>query len=109
MLDTSQRSESTPWAAPARREETVEDLEIALLLEAIHQRQGYDFRAYALSAVRRRVLRRMHEESVSTVSGLQEKVLHDPAAMERLVLGLSVTTTSMFRDPGFYQGLRENV
>jgi chemotaxis protein methyltransferase CheR len=87
----------------------VEDLEIELLLEAVHQRRGYDFRAYSLSAVGRRVRRRLHEEGVRTVSGLQEKALHDPAVMERLVLGLSVTTTSMFRDPGFYHRLRENV
>lgn len=87
----------------------VEDLEIALLLEAIHQRKGFDFRGYALSAVRRRVHRRVREESVRTVSGLQEKVLHDEAAMERLILGLSVTTTSMFRDPGFFRCLRDRV
>lgn len=94
---------------PERHSDPVEDLEIALLLEAIHQRHGFDFRGYALSAVRRRVHRRLQEESVRTVSGLQEKVLRDPAAMERLVLGLSVTTTSMFRDPGFFRSLRERV
>lgn len=98
-----------PRRAPERPPDAVEDLEIALLLEAVHQRQGFDFRGYALSAVRRRVRRRLHEESVRTVSGLQDKVLHDEAAMERLVLGLSVTTTSMFRDPGFFRCLRERV
>ena len=61
--------------------DALEDLEIALLLEAVHQRHGYDFRAYSLSAVRRRVRRRLHEEDVRTVSGLQEKVLHDPQAI----------------------------
>jgi chemotaxis protein methyltransferase CheR len=89
--------------------EAVEDLEIALLLEAVHQRRGFDFREYALSAVRRRVRRCLQEESVRTVSALQDKVLHDEGAMARLTLGLSVTTTSMFRDPGFYRGLREKV
>ena len=95
--------------ADDRESEAVEDLEIALLLEAVHQRQGYDFRGYALSAVRRRVRRRVLEEKVETVSGLQAKVLHDDKAMERLVLGLSVTTTSMFRDPAFFRALREHV
>jgi chemotaxis protein methyltransferase CheR len=87
----------------------VERLEIALLLEALHYRHGYDFRGYAHSFLARRVGRRVQEEGVRTVSGLQEKVLRDPAAMGRLILGLSVSTTSMFRDPGFYRGLRERV
>jgi chemotaxis protein methyltransferase CheR len=101
-----------PQPGSARDEgvaEAIEDLEIALLLEAVHQRHGYDFRQYALSAVRRRVRRRLQEEGIRSVSALQERVLRDPAAMERLILGLSVTTTSMFRDPGFYRCLREKV
>ena len=36
-------------------------------------------------------------------------MLHDPAAMERLLLDLSINVTSMFRDPGFYQAFREDV
>jgi chemotaxis protein methyltransferase CheR len=87
----------------------VERLEIALLLEALHYRHGYDFRGYALAFLARRVRRRVQEEGVRTVSGLQEKVLRDPEAMSRLIFGLSVSTTSMFRDPGFYRGLRERV
>lgn len=87
----------------------LEELEIALLLEAVHQRQGYDFRGYALSPLRRRIHRRLGEEGVGTVAGLLARVLHDPAAMQRLVQGLSVTTTSMFRDPAFFRRLRETV
>jgi chemotaxis protein methyltransferase CheR len=43
------------------------------------------------------------------VSALQERVLHDPAAMERLLLDLSITVTAMFRDPGFYAAFRRDV
>jgi chemotaxis protein methyltransferase CheR len=89
--------------------EGLEELEIALLLEAVHQRQGYDFRGYALSPLRRRIHRRVSEEAAGTVAGLLARVLHDPAAMQRLVQGLSVTTTSMFRDPAFFRRLRETV
>jgi chemotaxis protein methyltransferase CheR len=89
--------------------DALEELEIALLLEAVHQRQGYDFRGYALSALRRRIRRRVSEEGAGTVAGLLAHVLHDKAAMQRLVQGLSVTTTSMFRDPGFFRRLRETV
>ena len=36
-------------------------------------------------------------------------MLHDPAAMERLLAGLSVNVTSMFRDPSFFVAFREHV
>lgn len=98
-----------PRRAHEREPDPVEDLEIALLLEAIHHLRGFDFRGYALSPVRRRVRRRLHEESVRTVSALQEKVVRDAEAMERLVLDLSVAATTMFRDPGFFRCLREHV
>lgn len=87
----------------------LEDLELRLLLEAIYQQYGYDFREYARSSVRRRVWRRVTEENLDTVSGLQERVLHDPECMERLLLDLSVSVTSMFRDPTFFSALRQTV
>ena len=46
---------------------------------------------------------------MDTLSGLHEKVLHDPAVMERLLQALSINVTSMFRDPTFFQAFREKV
>src|SRR5690606_27085585 len=43
------------------------------------------------------------------ISALQERVLHDPAALERFLLGLSVNVTAMFRDPSFYLTFRTRV
>jgi chemotaxis protein methyltransferase CheR len=88
---------------------TVEDIEVGLLLEGIYRQYGYDFRDYAMSSVRRRVRQAVHDEGLETVSGLQEKVLHDPRCLQRLLLALSVNVTSMFRDPGFYKALRVRV
>lgn len=89
--------------------ESVEDLELALLLEGVYRRYGYDFREYAPSSLKRRVLRRVLEEGVATISALQDRVLHDADALERLVLDLSINVTSMFRDPSFFRALREKV
>jgi chemotaxis protein methyltransferase CheR len=97
-------SAAAPAAAP-----TLEDVEVALLLEGVYRHYGYDFRDYALPSIRRRVRQAMHDEGAATVSALQEKVLHDPRCLQRLVLALSVNVTSMFRDPHFYQALRERV
>ena len=87
----------------------LERVEIDLLLEGIYRRYGFDFREYAPASLRRRLWRRIHAEHLESVSGLQEKVLHDPACMERLLLDLSINVTAMFRDPSFYVAFREQV
>ena len=79
------------------------------MLEAIYQHYGFDFRGYAPGSLKRRLWRRAYAEKVETMSALQERVLHDPAVMERLLLDLSINVTSMFRDPTFFQALREKV
>jgi chemotaxis protein methyltransferase CheR len=96
-------------AAPADYSPELEKIEVELLLEAIHRHYGFDFRAYAYSSVRRRIWKRIQAEKLDTVSALQERVLHDPDAMERLLLSLSVSVTAMFRDPAFYLAFRTKV
>jgi chemotaxis protein methyltransferase CheR len=86
-----------------------ERLEIELLLEAIHRVHGYDFRGYALASLRRRLWHRVYGEGLQTLSGLQERILHEPGCMERLLRDLSINVTEMFRDPSFYVALRERV
>jgi len=87
----------------------LEVLEIELLLEAVYRRYGFDFREYAQASLKRRLWRRMHAEGVSTVTQLHDRLLHEPACMERLLLDLSINVTTMFRDPSFYLAFREHV
>ena len=87
----------------------LERIEIDLLLEGIYRHYGLDFRGYALGSLKRRLARRMREEGTPTLSALQDKVLHDADAMERLLVALSISVTSMFRDPSFYRAFREKV
>jgi chemotaxis protein methyltransferase CheR len=94
---------------PATYPKDVEKIEIELLLEGVHRHYGFDFRAYAYSSLKRRLWKRIEQEELATVSELQRLVLHDPAAMERLLLDLSVNVTAMFRDPGFYLAFRAKV
>jgi chemotaxis protein methyltransferase CheR len=87
----------------------LERIEIDLLLEGVYRHYGLDFRGYALASLKRRLARRMREEGTATLSALQDKVLHDPAVMERLLVALSISVTAMFRDPSFYKAFREKV
>jgi chemotaxis protein methyltransferase CheR len=89
--------------------ESVEDLEVNLLLEAIYGRYGYDFRQYARASIKRRLWRRAWLEGVETISGLQERILHEPASIDRLVVDLAVNVTAMFRDPRFFLAFREKI
>ena len=99
-------SSSPPSRAP---EPSVEELELRLLLTAVAEHHGYDFRQYAHAPLKRRVRRALQTEHVKTISGLQERLLHDPGALRRFISVLSVHVTSMFRDPTFYRALRERV
>ena len=98
-----------PQHAPFDRRLELEQIELQLLLEGVYRHYGFDFREYAPASLKRRVWRRVHAEGESTISGLLERVLHDPASMERLLLDLSINVTAMFRDPGFYRAFREHV
>jgi chemotaxis protein methyltransferase CheR len=99
-------------AAPhhrAPREQSLEDIELALLLEGVYRHYGFDFREYSPGSVRRRVSLSMKREGVGTISAFQNMVLHDPAAMERFLYTMSVNVTAMFRDPPFYLAFRQKV
>ena len=87
--------------------ESVEALELDLLLEAVFRLYGYDFRDYARTSMRRRIANIMRQEGAATISALQEKVLHDRGCFERVLNGISVNVSAMFRDPGFFLAFRQ--
>ena len=100
-------------AVPVKRErrpepDTVEGLELELLLEAVFRFYGYDFRDYARTSMRRRIANIMRAEGVETISALQERVLHRPASWERFLNGISVNVSAMFRDPHFFLAFRRH-
>jgi chemotaxis protein methyltransferase CheR len=85
------------------------DIEISLLLEAIYQKYGYDFRKYSRAHVTRRISNRMVLDGLTNMAQMQSLVLHDKMFAGRLLQDLSITVTEMFRDPDFYKSLREKV
>ncbi len=87
----------------------LERIEVELLLEGIYRQYGFDFRSYAYASIRRRLWKRIESEGLTSLSALQERVLHEPEMMEKLLLDLSINVTAMFRDPGFYVAFREKV
>ena len=91
------------------KDEERERIEIDLLLEGIYRLYGYDFRNYAFSSLRRRIWHRINAFGLTSVSSLQEKVLHDPENMTALLGSLSVSVTEMFRDPALFLTFRRDI
>lgn len=85
------------------------DIELELLLEAIHRRYQHDFRDYAKASLKRRLGQALERLGVGSLSALQEKVLRDPAVLDRLLTFLTVQVSEMFRDPAYFLVLREQV
>jgi len=94
---------------PVSYDPDLERLEIELLLEGMFRHYGFDFRSYAYASIRRRLWKRVEAEGLDSISDLQALVLHDSAAMDRLLLDLSISVTAMFRDPDFYRVFRQEV
>lgn len=89
--------------------EDVESIEISLLLEAIRRRWGYDFTHYSQASIRRRLDQARREAGLAHFSEVLARVLHDDNFFDRLLRYMSVTVTEMFRDPPFYQAVRERL
>jgi chemotaxis protein methyltransferase CheR len=79
------------------------------IMEALYLKYGYDFRQYSEAHINRRVLNRMSLSGVESFSELKHLVLNDTLFAATLLQDLSITVTEMFRDPAFYQSLRQNV
>ncbi|RKP47919.1 protein-glutamate O-methyltransferase CheR [Cohnella endophytica] len=84
-------------------------LELELLLEAIAQKYGYDFRQYAPESLKRRLDYIMKKAGVAHLSELIPLALHDETFANELLMDISVTVTEMFRDPPLFAELRSKV
>jgi chemotaxis protein methyltransferase CheR len=63
----------------------LENLEVDLLLQALHRLHGIDLQQRSGVPVRKRIWESVRKEKVRSVSGLQEKLLHDSEALERFL------------------------
>ncbi|MEO5374870.1 MAG: protein-glutamate O-methyltransferase CheR [Alphaproteobacteria bacterium] len=85
----------------------IQDIEIKLVLEALRLRYGYDFRHYDQSSVRRRVLHCLESCKLTGISDIIPKLLYEGMFLERLIGVLTISVTTMFRDPLVFRALRE--
>ncbi len=86
-----------------------DEIELQLFLEAIYRRYHYDFRGYSRASIKRRLLLARERMGCPTFSALQERVLYDATVLPQLLDYLTVQVSDMFRDPGYFLALREQV
>lgn len=84
---------------------TLTELETHLLLDGVARLSGFDFRDYAPTLIKRRVSERIRAEDLRTISGLLERVIHDPRALERLLYAMTTASSPPFRDTAFFSAL----
>jgi len=87
----------------------IQHFEINQLLDAIYFRYGYDFRDYARASLERKILHRVSLSKLSSVSEMNEKILHEPQFFNIFLKDMSVTVTEMFRDPYVFKKLETTV
>jgi len=85
----------------------IENIEMNLLLEAIFQRYGYDFRNYARASIKRRILAflamnpQIDGAEDENIAKLIPQILYDEDLFQKLLQYFSITVSEMFRDPDF--------
>jgi len=85
------------------------DVEVQTLLEGIYRRYQHDFRDYAVASLRRRMHQAIAYWDCGNMGALQHKLLHDPAAFQKSLRFFTVQVSEMFRDPPYFQALRDEV
>ncbi|MEX2230545.1 MAG: protein-glutamate O-methyltransferase CheR [Cyclobacteriaceae bacterium] len=87
------------------------DIEIADLKrisELIYEKYNYDFRNYAMSSFKRRVVRILELKKL-TLNNLLKKLTDTPPFVNEFIDELTVNVTEMFRDPDFWRVMRQEV
>lgn len=87
----------------------VTDEEINVLLNLLLEQYGYDFLGYTRASVKRRIVRLLSADKFNGTTAMMQRVKFDADYARRFIEEITVNVTEMFRDPSFYQCLRNNI
>ncbi|MBS1564274.1 MAG: protein-glutamate O-methyltransferase CheR [Bacteroidetes bacterium] len=85
------------------------DEDVELLLNDVCELYGYDFTGYSRASVKRRIGRLILIDKFASFAELRYRVRTDADYVRRFVEEITVNVTEMFRDPGFYRTIREEI
>ncbi|WP_233522464.1 CheR family methyltransferase [Chitinophaga silvatica] len=87
----------------------INEQEVALLLNDVLERYGYDFTDYAPASINRRVNHLYQLDRFPSFAEFRYRIISDSVYALRFVEEITVNVTEMFRDPSFYHALRKEV
>ncbi|MES2682259.1 MAG: CheR family methyltransferase [Pseudomonadota bacterium] len=87
----------------------IDDIEVDLFVRALQQRHGYDFSGYAPASLKRRLQNLVQSGDHESLSALTGRMLRNDALVPEIIAGLSVPVSEMFRNPGVFAVLRDEV
>jgi chemotaxis protein methyltransferase CheR len=88
-----------------------QDIDIAdikKITTLVQSKYGYDFRDYAMSSFKRRMLRLLELKSMTTDT-LLKKLTDQPGFINEFLDEVTVNVTELFRDPSFWRLLRDEI
>lgn len=91
------------------QESAIKDFEVELLLSDLLEIFGYDFTNYSKASIKRRINRLFALDKFPSFAEFRYHLRTDSNYIKRFVEQITVNVTEMFRDPTFYQALREQV
>jgi chemotaxis protein methyltransferase CheR len=83
--------------------------DIELFLQQIANWYGYDFTGYSRASLRRRIDSFYTKGRHASFAEMQERIRQQPSYFTRFLEEVTVNVTEMFRDPGFYKTLRQDI
>lgn len=89
----------------------IQDLDISdikKITNLVQTKYGYDFRDYAMSSFKRRMVRLLELKSLTT-DGLLKMLNDQPAFITEFLDEVTVNVTELFRDPSFWRLLRDEI
>jgi chemotaxis protein methyltransferase CheR len=90
-------------------ETPVDDQQISLLLTDLLDLYGYDFTSYTKASLKRRINRLYSLDRFPSFAEFRYKVRSDENYFNRFIEQVTVNVTEMFRDPLFFQALKNEV
>ncbi len=91
------------------QERVLKDEDVDVLLTDLLEVYGYNFNDYSRASLKRRINRLYSIDKFPSFAEFRYKLRNSAEYMDRFIEQLTVNVTEMFRDPGFYSTLREQV
>ena len=89
--------------------DVIDNEQIDALLSDVLETHGYDFLEYSHASIKRRITRLYTLDNFVSFAEFRYAVKSDKQYFKRFLEEITVNVTEMFRDPGFYRSLRNDV